>query len=258
MHREIRQFDVKGFFRRIADNSLDILFPLRCAACRARLDTKNSKNFCKSCSSEIHYINSPFCRSCGLEVHGEMETSPLCGECLQTPPSFSTARSLVRYEPTIQQLVYQLKYRGETYVIPGFLELIKDCDLSEFLKCDFIVPVPLHLRRLRQRGGNQALLLARLLFPEKLSQIRSDLLIRTRHTAPQTKLGGAERRENLRAAFQLRRGYRVDGLAVCLVDDVFTTGTTVEECSKVLLKGGAREVKVLTFARAGSPKLGRY
>jgi ComF family protein len=258
MYRNIRRLVFKMPIFRMADNCLHILFPPRCAACRARLDSKISENFCERCASEIHYIRSPFCRVCGLEVHGAAEATPLCGECLNTQPSFSIARSLVRYELTIQQLVHKLKYSRDTSVIPGIVELITGYDLSEFLEIDYIVPVPLHLRRLRQRGLNQALLLARLLFPERGELIRADLLIRTRNTVPQTELGGAERRDNLKTAFQLRNGYDVNGFVVCLVDDVFTTGATVEECSRVILKSGAREVKVLTLARAGFPKRGRF
>lgn len=258
MYSNIRRFDFKKFLSRTAGDCLDILFPPRCISCRARLDSELSENFCERCAAEIYFIHSPFCRVCGLEVHGEVETVPLCGECLRTPPSFSIARSIVRYEPTIQQLVYKLKYGGETSVVPGFLELMKDFDLSEFLDSDSIVPVPLHPRRLRQRGFNQAVLLARLFFPEKGDLIRTDLLIRTRHTVPQTELGGSERRENLKAAFQVQKAHRANGPVVCLVDDVYTTGTTVEECSRVLLKNGVREVKVLTLARTASPKRGKY
>jgi ComF family protein len=245
------------FIPRIAKNCLDILFPPACTGCGMRLKPECRQNFCDRCIPEIRYIRLPFCRVCGLEVHGEEGKTPLCGKCLRDPPAFSTARSLVRYEPMIQQLVHRLKFGRDTSVINGFSDLAKNFDLSDFSGVDCIVPVPLHIRRLRQRGLNQAVLLARLFFPDRHELIRTDLLIRTRHTVPQTELGGDDRRENLKAAFQVRNKCDLNDIVVCLVDDVFTTGTTVEECSRVLLKAGAREVRVVTLARVGMSQRGR-
>ncbi len=245
------------FISHIAKYCLDILFPPGCTGCGVRLKPECLENFCDYCILEIRYIRSPFCRVCGLEVHGEEGTAPLCGKCLRDPPTFSTARSLVRYEPMIQQLVHRLKFGRDTSVINGFSDLVKNSDLSDFSGVDFIVPVPLHIRRLRERGLNQAVLLAGLFFPDRYELIRTDLLIRTRHTVPQTELGGDDRRGNLKAAFQVRNKCDLSDVVVCLVDDVFTTGTTVEECSRVLLKAGAREVRVVTLARVGMSQRGR-
>jgi ComF family protein len=130
--------------------------------------------------------------------------------------------------------------------------------MAEFADVDCIVVVPLSRQRLRKRGLNQAVVLARLFFADRPAAVKSDWLMRTRNTMPQTELGRAARMKNLRGAFQARPISDFQGAGVCLVDDVFTTGTTVTECSKVIMENGAAEVKVLTLARVNVPRSGRY
>lgn len=215
------------------------------------------RSFCDRCGPEIRYLTPPLCRICGGENQGPKDGGFLCGDCLREPPPYSIARSVVRYEEQVQRMVHQLKYSGETAVVPGFMELIENYDMTEFADIDCVVPVPLHLHRLRRRGLNQAVVLARLFFFDKLKLIKLDWLIRKRNTVPQTELGRVARRRNMRGAFQVRKAHAFRGARVCLVDDVFTTGTTVKECSKVILKNGAIEVKVLTLARVGVPRRSR-
>lgn len=245
------------FLERFAQNLLAILFPQRCILCGVKVPDVQADSFCEQCMGEIQYLRPPICRICGLELYGGEGEEPLCGECLRTPPPFSVARSVVRYEPKVQELVYKLKYGTDHSVRSGIQTIIDRYDLSGFSGCQYIAPVPLYPKRLRQRGGNQALFLARLFFADKQERLKTDLLKRTKHTIPQTKLSGKERRKNLRGAFALGKRYQVKGLSICLVDDVFTTGTTVKECCKVLMKSGAREVRVLTLARAAPPQRGR-
>lgn len=243
---------------RIAKSCMDIVLPPGCAVCGARLPFEECGRFCDTCCSGIRYLTPPFCRICGFEVFGGDGHNPLCGECLKNPPVYSIARSVVRYDIQVQQLVHKLKYDSDLSVVPGISELIGGYDMAEFADIDCIVMVPLHLDRLRRRGLNQAAVLARLFFADRLALIQSDWLIRTRNTVPQTELGRAARRGNLRGAFQVRSTSNFQGAAVCLVDDVFTTGTTVKECSKVMMKQGARKVKVLTLARVNVPYRGRH
>ncbi len=237
----------------IAKSCMDILFPRSCAVCGVNLRFEGEGCFCDQCDCGFRYLEPPFCRICGCKVFGGDEYAPLCGECLRNSPPYLIARSVVRYEPQIQRLVHKLKYGLDLSVIPAISELICGYDMAEFADIDCIVVVPLYLRRLRRRGLNQAVILARLFFPDRLTCIHSNWLIRTRNTVPQTELGGRERRRNMRGAFQVRTVNKLQGARVCLVDDVFTTGTTVKECSRVIMKSGAREVKVLTLARVNVP-----
>jgi ComF family protein len=228
---------------------LDILFPPRCGACRVRLEAYPGNNFCTHCLARISFLRLPVCRICGLELCSGGDGSHLCGDCLKNPPPFSLARSVVWYDEVVRELVLRLKFRADTSVVPGLTQLIAGYDTTDFHPADWIVPVPLHRLRLRERGLNQALLLARLFFPAHRKRLRSDLLVRTMNSLPQTRLSGAARRKNLRGGFQITRPGELSGAVVCLVDDVFTTGTTAAECSRAMLLSGAKEVRVLTLAR---------
>lgn len=226
-----------------------LLFPPVCAVCWLRLAPGSVSSMCPACREKLVFLKPPYCTLCGMELAGDADRSHRCGECLRIPPPYTLARSLLRYERSVALLLRRLKYHGDTSVLPAIGELRAPCRLDDFANCSVIIPVPLHLARLRQRGLNQASLLAQVLFPDKEASIRRDLLVRTRNTPAQTSLSGYQRRRNLDGAFAVRAGMSVTGV-VCLVDDVFTTGSTVAECSRVLLRHGADEVYVLTLARA--------
>lgn len=149
----------------------------------------------------------------------------------------------------MSSLLHRLKYQGDTSVLSALREIIGRRDSFCLQEQDRIIPVPLHVSRLRQRGFNQSLVLAKLFFPNQKDLIQVDTLTRIRHTIPQTGLDGIARRKNLHQAFIVRFPERVRGRKIVLVDDVFTTGTTVAECSRMLLRAGADEVRVLTLAR---------
>jgi ComF family protein len=236
---------------------LNLLFPPVCAVCRVRLDARCQQGLCSRCASSIGYLKHPLCRVCGTELAGAAGREYLCGECLRTPPAFCLARSLARYEPIVRQLVQRLKYAGDTSVVHGISAVVRGADLSEFDDCDWIIPVPLHVKRHRIRGLNQATFLAGLFFPDKIPSVRPEWLFRTRNTVAQTRLSGYERRKNLAGAFGVRPGNQLKGSLVCLVDDVYTTGTTVGACATALLGHEARGVKVLTLARVSVPQRGR-
>ena len=246
-----------GIIVQLIRDTLNLLFPPVCAVCRVRIDARRRQGLCLSCSDGIGYLRQPLCRVCGMELAGAGCREYLCGECLRTPPVFCLARSCARYEPVVRQLIQRLKYAGDTSVAHGILAIIQGIDLSEFADCDWIIPVPLHVERHRSRGLNQATFLAGLFFPDKIQLIRSDWLFRTRNTEPQTRLGAIPRRTNLVDAFGVRPGNHLNDSLVCLVDDVYTTGTTVGACAAVLIRHGARGVKVLTLARASVPQRGR-
>jgi ComF family protein len=226
---------------------LDTFFPPACGSCRRPLS--KSPCLCEFCANEIQYLRSPLCIRCGVPFVAGTGEDHICGNCLRRPPPYSLARGIAVYSPPLSDLLHRLKYRTDRTVLPSLSYIADQFDFTDFTSCDLILPVPLFPKRLRQRGLNQSLVLARIFFPNKTKTIRAGIFVRIRDTLPQTSLNGRERRRNLHAAFGLRPGADVKGRYVCLVDDVFTTGTTVSECSKVLLQAGANEVRVITMAR---------
>jgi ComF family protein len=149
----------------------------------------------------------------------------------------------------VSRLLHRLKYNADTTVLPAVTKIIQPFVVSLDLQPDHILPVPLYSSRLKDRGLNQALCLARLFFPGLEQSITASLLLRQRPTRPQTGLDGAARRRNLYGAFRVPDADLIRGKSLCVVDDVYTTGTTVTECCTVLKAAGAIDIKVITLAR---------
>jgi len=236
---------MKRFFKAL----LDLLLPSFCLACEKPLGSAPKLLFCKDCLEMLPCIQSPLCPCCGRVYLVATGGDHHCGACLATPRHFNWARALFLYEEPLKKVIHRFKYQGKTACLPSFAWFAKNLPLlAEVEGVDLIVPVPLHPTRLRERGFNQALLLARAFFP-KDRRVTASLLIRTRPTEPQTSFNGAARRTNLKNAFAVVKPQRLAGKKILLIDDVFTTGTTVNECARVLKKAGAVEVMVLTLAR---------
>ena len=234
--------------RSLRKAGFDLLFPPRCLLCN-KLLREDAKALCSDCLLRIEYLRPPLCRCCGMEVAGGPERQHLCGGCLRQPPPYRKAMAVIRYDQPVAVLLHRLKYNRDTSVLPGLARIIEASESPELPCPDLIIPVPLHRRRLRERGLNQSISLARLFFPGRLQDIHPGFLRRVRDTPAQTTLDGVDRRKNLRSAFLVPDGQRMQGRSVCLVDDVFTTGTTVAECSRALILAGVAEVTVLTLAR---------
>ncbi len=227
----------------------ELLFPPLCRICNVLLTAQEEKGLCSLCLEEVSYLQPPLCSCCGRTFESFTEKNHLCEICLRNAPSYSLARAVTFYDEPVSFLLHQLKYKFDTTVIPPLLKIAQSFDFSHFYDCDLIVPVPLYPRRLKKRGLNHALVLARLFFPDKKELIRNNILVRKRDTLSQTALNGTARRKNLKAAFSVENTGIIQNCIVCLVDDVYTTGTTVAECSRTLLEAGAAEVRVITMSR---------
>ncbi|KPJ77184.1 MAG: hypothetical protein AMJ54_09150 [Deltaproteobacteria bacterium SG8_13] len=208
---------------------------------------------CDSCRQQVVTVQRPLCTVCGRMFEDREGSDRRCGDCTRQPRYFASARSAVLYISGFRKVVHQFKYRGKTRLAGPFGDIL----LGTFLRfwgsddMDLILPVPLHPKRFRQRGFNQAcLLMANWNRLDARLAATPRLLVRTRATAPQTGLGKAERRRNIRRAFDVKRPESVRSRRILLVDDVYTTGATVNECARVLMHCGARRVDVLTLARA--------
>jgi len=229
----------------------DVVFPPRCLACGSILGD-GEPSFCAPCFSLIKFIHSPLCPRCGCPFSEPAEKDHLCGDCLQVSPAFFVARALGRYDGVLMDLIHRFKYGGKVSLGERLGELMARFSYPSFRIGDYslIMPVPLHPRRLRQRGFNQALILA----GEIARCFSLDLdfmnLRRIVFTEPQVGLGRERRAQNIQDAFFVVDQGRITGERIVLVDDVFTTGSTAQECSRILMKNKAERVAVLTLARA--------
>lgn len=227
----------------------DLLFPPHCLGCQRRLPSSRPPLFCTDCSRGIEVLSPPWCRCCGLPfAHG---ADHLCGTCLQQTYSFDLARSLCAYQPPVSSLVLALKFSQTLNGLASISALVEQTSFSgHFSKPDLVLPVPLHPARLKQRGFNQALVIAQTCFPQWWQRNSTGILIRRHNTLPQSLLTGAKRRVNLKQAFAIRDPLAVQGKRILLVDDVLTTGSTVNACAEVLLAAGACRIEVFTVARS--------
>ncbi len=235
----------------------DFLWPARCAACNEKLAPKDGAletlPFCTACAMSLLPIQSPLCTRCGLPFDSA-GPDHLCGECLKDPPPFVRARTLFEYGAAAREAVLRLKYGNTPWVgeVLGrrMSDLLNAPDFADSsAPPDILVPVPLHRKRLIARGFNQAALLAAPCAALLRRPIRANVLLRVRETSPQAGQSRSERFENLRGAFVCARESEVRGRRVLLIDDVITTGATVREAARTLIKGGAISVTVVAFAR---------
>jgi len=227
--------------RRLYDRILDLVFPPCCAVC-GEVNTW----LCAGCAQALPLIDHPICPRCGNGWDG----LGVCPRCAASPLRAAPIRSTFLFQDAVREVIHALKYRGGSGVVGPLAQRMADAWHAWGLKSDLLVPVPLHAEREAQRGYNQSLLLARALAPLVGVPLAEDLLFRIRATASQTRLDRDERRENVKDAFACSDSHAIIGLSVTLIDDVATTGATLDACAVALLARGAREVTAFTLAHA--------
>lgn len=234
----------------IINAAVDCIYPPRCSLCGRY--GGDEEGICPDCLSQIHYIGKPLCIRCGKPFPHEFATDHFCGECLTGKRYFSKARAVGLYNGLFRKTLHRFKYQWNHCLATPLGTLM--AKRMEYFFSDAayqcMVPVPLHPRRLRKRGFNQALVLARVLSRTCHIPLDRNNLVRTRWTQSQVGLSERERKDNVRGAFAVSQSARIARKVILLLDDIYTSGSTVDECSKVLIKAGARKVDVLTLARA--------
>lgn len=243
-----------AFAAQLFHEVLDILLPPICHICHSFIPNAGTLHICSTCRDRLPLVTSPLCPSCGIPYAGA-GNDHRCSTCLIHPPHFDTARSRFLYEGAIRDLIHSFKYNHRTHLRHplALLALEGICDFLPDATPHLIVPVPLHRSRLRQRGFNQAVLLGRTISHKLSLPMLPDILVRSRSTEPQIELSAAERRLNVKGAFTVNRPDYVAGRRILLLDDVMTTGSTMDECAKVLKKAGAATVFAATIARTARP-----
>ncbi len=240
-----------------ASNALvTVLLAPTCAACSGVLDIPLAGAVCRNCWAAVLPITPPVCDASGAPLARRIE-SPIptpesrhrCRRCSDRERVIDRARAVGEYDGTLREIIHAFKYDRRRSLATGLARLMHARGGELLQDADCVVPVPLHRRRERARGFNQAHELARHLGPPAI-----DALVRSRPTRPQVELAADRRHANVRGAFTLRRRWfrgpvKLEGLKVVLVDDVSTTGATLEACAAVLKEAGAAEVYALTAAR---------
>lgn len=228
----------------------DVFYPRSCSACGSRAG-EEFRYLCWECAAAATLLQPPMCSRCGEPVAGRVDGAFVCHLCSGAERHFELARSAARYDGPVRELIRRFKYEGGVWVRGDLVTLLSACVETHFDHGppDAVVPVPLHPVKRRERGYNQAEILAAGLARRMDLPVERAGLRRVRFTATQTHLTAHQRADNVRGAFQVRLPRRLRNRHLLLVDDVMTTGATVSECSRCLLDGGAAKVWVVTVAR---------
>jgi ComF family protein len=224
-------------------NLLNLLFPSKCPVCGSRSDDHLYNPFCTKCWIGIEKYSGPACNICGIPT-----VSPLtitCESCLKTRPPFSKVLYYGVYEGVLKEAIHLLKFNGVKRLSKPLGLMLSELQIPN---ADRIVPVPLNHKNLKQREFNQTASISRHLSKELKIPLMLNALKKTKDTLPQTDVTGKERLKNVKNAFKVSS--MVEGLNLLLVDDVITTGATVRECAKALIKAGAKSVTVVALARS--------
>ena len=235
-----------NLLRDIVETAVVFLYPAKCRRCEAFLEATSIPYICADCWDDIQFLEPPWCDICGTP-----DVSGLCDECATNPPRYGKLRSIALYQTTLQQAIHFFKFEKKTVFAGHLTQLLNahtpsDCNIAEY---DFILPVPIHKKRLRERGFNQAKLLANGIANARGIPVLTDVLIRHRHTVAQSSLDREARQQNIVGAFEIQNPRIITGKRLLVIDDVFTTGATIREVVNELWTADPAEVDVLTLAR---------
>lgn len=239
-------------FRGLLKGIKDLIYPNCCPACKGRISgDKKERLICGRCREDIEKNLPPFCASCGRHLDNPGAAKNVCHGCLDAKFHFDRAFSPCVYKGTVKKLIHEFKYNGKDYLgepLAGLMnEFIRDYRLPiEYM--DFILPIPLHKSRLREREFNQAVILSEQVAGEFGKRVLADILVRSRHTKSQTELSPEKRRLNVEGSFSVKDAAAVKGANILLVDDVLTTGATLSEASRILKQNGAGIIVAMTLA----------
>jgi len=224
----------------------EIFFPSgqKCLICKSELDGSSNKQICKECAKSLPFTVGKICQKCGQPIKTDAN---YCLRCKKKIPVYEFARAPFIYEGTMLKLIKDLKYDGKKYIAKTLSQYIFDDYKKNPFDVDLIIPVPLFEKHQKKRGFNQSELLCSV-FKSNGFIVRTDVISRIKDTASQTNLLSKEREENVKGAFKILDKRSVKDKNILIIDDVYTTGSTANECAKILIKSKAKKVYVLTVA----------
>lgn len=229
--------------------AVDLVWPRQCQICGNTSECDSYPFLCKSCYGQAAHLSGPSCQICGLPFRGVVDSLASCPNCKEMQVHFDRAIAVMRFCGPVRYAIHELKYSGRIHWSRPMLKWFMQGDEREIQNVDIIIPVPLHAVRERERGFNQARLLADGIGRARGLAVSGRALVRVRSTETQTHLNRRERLKNLLGAFRVEHPFDVEGRKILLVDDVLTTGSTASECARVLKEAGATSVLVFTLAR---------
>jgi len=231
------------------------LYPAQCRHCGENLDPADGYYICKLCWDQVEYIKRPYCEKCGFPLNPLSALSEMIFSCANCPDEskFGKVRSIAYYHNSaIGEAIRLLKDNGKTIMADKLAEIMVK-GINEFLDSkdyDFIIPVPIHKKKVRKRGYNQMELIGRKVSSKTGIPLETKSFVKIKNTPPQRGLTGKERIQNIKGSFSVINTSNIEGKRILLIDDVMTTGSTVNECARVLLEEGkADNVDVITLAR---------
>ncbi len=236
--------------KRIWNSIINFIFPQQCCICKDFLGIDGA--ICLSCVSKFDLITEPKCSCCGFPFEFKIKDSNkalLCPKCLKKSFKFDKACAAVRYDDFSKKLILPLKHGDKTQYAKSIANLMARCGTELAKQSDYIIPVPIHLTRMLKRKYNQASLICTHLSKIYSKPVLYTTLLRSKSTQSQGHLSSQERKKNVSGVFVIKNNSEIKGKNILLIDDVFTTGATVNECAKVLKQNGVKKVFVLTFAR---------
>jgi len=246
----------QSMIKYIKEGFLNFVFPLNCKICKKPIQESKGYSICEDCFKTIELIEQPYCIKCGKPLvptdFFKQNREILCLDCKIKKYSFEFSRSTGIYDKVLKKCIHLFKYYGEKKLAKALGKLMVDYLLKngEFEnKLDLIIPVPLHKNDLKKRGFNQSVLLGKVVGDYFSIPVRESVLVKKKLTPFQVNLSKKERSKNILRAFSVEKPKEIKGKNILILDDVFTTGSTVEECAKELMKARAKNIFVLTLAR---------
>jgi ComF family protein len=238
---------------KIGTRLINVVLPAQCIHCGEL--TANPGGLCPACWPNLSFIEEPLCDRSGVPFAYDPGPGIFSAQALARPPVWHRARAAVEYNDTSRALIHALKYHDRHEVVDLMAQTMTGAARHFFADADLVIPVPLYPSRLWHRRFNQSAMLARQIAQRKHLPFRSDILLRARQTRQQVGLRGAERRKNVKGAFEIdpQHGLQIKNANIILIDDVITTGATVGACSEVLLRAGCHRVDVVAFALVNNP-----
>lgn len=224
----------------------NIFFQNGCIVC----GRTTNKFICDRCESEIEYINPPLCTRCGRPFNSEQGISHLCYNCIKEKNKFTMSRAVFKYNGHIKHLIHRFKFGDQVNLAEFFSDQLIRLYNMYFVtrKIHAIIPVPLANGRLKHRSYNQTQLLADMMSKKLFLPVYSEQLVKVKETLPQSKLNSEQRRENVKHAYMVVDSNRIKSKNILLIDDVITTGATINACANTLIRAGINQVYVIAIA----------